>query len=89
MFRLCNPVDQTAFLRLFGTDKFTGDEHLERCLTQNITRERHPRRRAEETKVHAADGEFRRARRDGEIAHGHELTTRRGGDAVDARNHRH
>jgi hypothetical protein len=89
LFRLCDTVDQTAFLRLLSADKITGDEHLKRCLTQNVTRERYTWRGAEETKIHAANGEFRRTRRDGEIAHGHELTTRGSGDAVNASDHGH
>ena len=59
------------------------------ALRADVARQRDARRRAEEAEVDAAHREARAVGGDGEVAGGDELAAGRGGDALDARDHRH
>ena len=86
---LCHPVDQTLHLGLVGRDERTRHQHFERRLAMNVARQGHARRRAKQAQVDATDREARVAGGYSKIAHRHQLATRRRGDALHPRDHRH
>jgi hypothetical protein len=66
-----------------GVDELAGGQHLEDLLARDVARKRHHGRGAEEPDIHPVHAEPRVLGRDRQIAGGHQLTARGGGDAVD------
>ena len=70
-----------------GRDRLAGQQHFHRLLARNVARQRHHRRRAEQSDIDAGRGKARGFGRDGEIAACDQLAAGRGRDALDGGDH--
>jgi hypothetical protein len=81
-------ADEAESARLLGRDELAREQHLHRRLARDGARQRHHRRRAEQSDIDIVDREPRRARRHREVAGGDELAAGRGRGAAHGRDHR-